>query len=191
MYRFNPEIHHRRSIRLKGHDYSQTGAYFVTVCSRSRECLFGDVVDGKMILNDAGRMVRDVWEELPKYYPRVDIDAFVIMPNHVHAIIVLTDGMVGAGPRARPDPMTLTGQPQGVAPMLSLPDVVHRFKSLATARFRHGILKLSCPPFNKRLWQRNYYEHIIRNDHDLFNIRQYIDSNPAKWEEDENHPGNF
>ncbi len=92
----------RRSIRLGGYDYSHTGAYFVTICTQHRECLFGDIVNGKMILNDAGRMVQTGWDEIPTRYPGIDIDAFQIMPNHIHGIIV-----VGAAPCGRPD----TGQP--------------------------------------------------------------------------------
>ena len=96
----------RRSIRLRGYDYSRAGAYFVTVCVQNRECLFGDVVDGKMILNDAGMMIQIVWNEIPAHYPGIEIDALVIMPNHTHGIVVI----VGAGPRACP----VDGQPQGV-----------------------------------------------------------------------------
>ena len=117
--RSDPEKPHRRSIRLGGYDYSQPGAYFVTVCAQNRECLFGELVDNKMRLNDAGRMVESVWEELPRHYAGIDIDAFVAMPNHIHGIIMLLDGdVVGAGPRARPDnrkSRPLDGQPRGVA----------------------------------------------------------------------------
>jgi putative transposase len=113
---------HRRSIRLKGYDYTQPGTYFVTIVTQGRRHLFGEVADGKILLNDAGQMVNDVWMDLPKHYPGVELDAFVIMPNHIHGIIIL----VGAGPRACPDtgqPQKM-GQPQGVAPTLGLPDIV-------------------------------------------------------------------
>ena len=111
---YNPEIHHRRSIRFKGYDYSETGAYFVTIGTQNRECLFGVVCDEKILLNGPGEMVLRIWNELPFYYNRINIDEFQIMPNHIHGIIVITDS-VGAGPCAcptlcRPDP----GQPQGV-----------------------------------------------------------------------------
>ena len=96
--KYNPHIHNRRSIRLKGFDYSQAGAYFVTICVQHRKCLFGDVVDGKMILNDAGKMVQTVWDEIPQKYPGVQTNGFVVMPNHIHGII----GLVGAAPRGRP-----------------------------------------------------------------------------------------
>lgn len=110
-------------------------------------------------------------------------DAFIVMPNHIHGIIVLNS--VGAGPCARPE----QGQPQGVAPTFSLPDVIHRFKSLTTTRYRQGVLKMGWRPFAGKLWQRNYYERIIRNDDELNRTREYIQGNPTNWSEDENHPG--
>ncbi len=174
----------RRSIRLWGYDYSQAGAYFVTICTQKRACLFGDIIDGNMVLNDAGRMVDIVWNEIPKYYAGIDIDAFQIMPNHIHGIIVI---VVGAGPCACPD----TGQPQGVAPTtagLSLPDVVHRFKTLTTKRYADGVKQHNWPRFPGKLWQRNYYEHIVRNENELNRIRQYIINNPVKWELDRENP---
>lgn len=152
-------------------------------------------------MNDAGHMVQSVWNELPQHYSGVDVDAFVVMSNHIHGIIVLMDDdvVVGAGPRARPDnresppfdgqPRGVRGQPQGVAPTMSLPDVVHRFKSLTTARFRHGVIHNNWHPFHGGLWQRNYYEHVIRNESELGRIREYIVANPGRWDEDINNPG--
>ena len=123
-----------------------------------------------------------VWNEIPKYYPGIVIDAFQIMPNHIHGIIKI----VGAGPCACPN----IGQPQGVAPTgLSLPDVIHRFKTMTTKRYIDGVKHHGWPRFDGKLWQRNYWEHIIRNDDELNRIRQYIINNPAKWEMDRNHPG--
>ena len=134
--KYDPDKHHRRSIRLKGYDYSQAGAYFVTICTNNRECLFGDFIDGEIRLNDAGQMVRRIWNDLSVKFPGIETDEFVVMPNHVHGIIII----VGAGPCACPGihacPESCTGQPQGVAPTwLSLPDIVHRFKSFTTAEF--------------------------------------------------------
>ena len=106
--KFNPEIHHRRSIRLKEYDYSRTSAYFVTICTQRRICLFGGINDGKMVLNDTGHTVQSIWNELPIHYAGVKIDQFVVMPNHIHGIIVLSD--VGAGAPACPD----SGQSQDV-----------------------------------------------------------------------------
>jgi len=107
---YDPAKHHRRSIRLRGYDYRQAGGYFVTICTQNRECIFGEVVDGEMILNGPGQMVATVWRELSQHYPGVEVDAFVVVPNHVHGIIIL----VGAGPCARPGRPQGMGQPRGL-----------------------------------------------------------------------------
>jgi len=177
----------RKSIRLKNYDYRLAGAYFVTICTQDRACLFGGIINGAMAANDAGCMIEIVWNEIPDHYPGIDIDAFQIMPNHMHGIII-----VGAGPRACPDgdwqTCDATGQAQGPAPTginnLSLPDVVHRFKTMTTKRYADGVKQNGWLRFKGRLWQRNYYEHIIRNDNDLNCIRDYISSNPLRWTED-------
>ena len=166
---YDPDIHHRRSIRLAGYDYSQAGAYFVTICIQNHECLLGQATSGIVTLNAAGEMVQRVWLELPEHYG-VAGDAFVVMPNHVHWVVWLPDET-----------------PPGASP-LTLHDIVHRFKSLTTARYRQGVLRDAWPAFNGRLWQRNYYEHIVRNDDDLARIRQYIAENPARWHEDRDNP---
>jgi putative transposase len=193
--RYNPDIHHRRSRRLRGYDYSQAGAYFITVCTCNRECLLGEIADGEMRLNDAGRMMQAVWDELPSHYAGIDTDAFIIMPNHIHAIVVI----VGAAPCGRPDSdagqargQNDNGQAQGLAPTrnttLSLADVVHRFKTMTTKRYADGVKQIGWPAFSGHLWQRNYYEHVIRDEGDLNRIRQYVMDNPARWAEDENNP---
>jgi len=185
------ERHHRGSIRLRSYDYARAGAYFVTLCAQERACLFGDVVDGEMRLHDAGRMVQTVWDELSVHYLGVDIDAFAVMPNHIHGIIVL-DGVdrVGAGPRACPrSACPDEGQPRGVAPTsLSLSDVMHRFKTMTTKRYADGVKESAWPTFHDRLWQRNYYEHIVRDEASLNRIRQYIAENPARWPQDRENP---
>ena len=219
--RHNLRKSNRRSIRLPGYDYSKPGAYFVTICAKDRECLFGEITNRKMMLNDAGRMVETVWNELPKFYVRVSTDAFQIMPNHIHGIIVITrhDAVptVGAGPRACPLPGVRPvvaqprrngrryengqpqggGQPQGVAPtrvksgyegVLSLSDIVHRFKTMTTKRYTDGVRQCCWPPFPGKLWQRNYYEHIVRNEKDMARIREYITNNPAQWDTDRENP---
>ncbi|MCF8130334.1 MAG: transposase [Deltaproteobacteria bacterium] len=198
----------RRSIRLPGYDYSQVGAYFITICTQNRECLFGDIMNLEMMLNDAGRMLETVWNELPKFYARVSTDAFQIMPNHIHGIIVITrasdKSSVGAGPRACPfvaqsrrDAQRGTGQPQGVAPtgvksgferVLSLSDIVHRFKTMTTKRYSDGVKQHGWPSFPGKLWQRNYYEHIIRNENDMARIREYVINNPVQWDTDRENP---
>jgi REP-associated tyrosine transposase len=180
--RLDPNHHHRRSIRLKGYNYTQPGAYFVTICTKNRACLFGEAVDGKMLLNDAGRMVQTVWDEMPVHYVGVAIDTFVVMPNHIHGIVVL----VGAAPCGRPP----LGQAQGPAPTIgiSLPDVMHRFKTMTTKQYANGVKCSGWLSFPGQLWQRNYYEHIIRDEKSLNHIRQYIADNPAQWALDRENP---
>lgn len=194
---FHPERYHRRSIRLKGYDYRQAGAYFVTICTQDQAFLFGQVAHGEMRLNEAGKMVCDVWNDLPAFYPGVQTDAFIVMPNHIHGIIILVGAdprvcpaqpSVGVGPRAYPGQPQEMGQPQGVAPTLGLPDVVHRFKTMTTKRYADGVKRLGWEPFRGRLWQRNYYEHIIRNEEYLDRIREYILTNPMRWALDRENP---
>jgi len=184
--------HHRRSIRLKGYDYSQAGAYFVTICTRNRECLFGDIVDAEMRLNDAGHMVWDLWQKIPGHFPHADIDEFVVMPNHVHGIIVIVgaqfiapldcdamnrnkiQGAMNHAPTSR-DAIN-NKKPVG--------EIVRAFK----ARFTHAINNIRNTQGHP-VWQRNYYEHIIRNEEEMDRIREYIIENPVKWAEDVDNPG--
>lgn len=205
--RYDPERHHRRSMRLAGYDYRGGGGYFITIVTQDRGCVFGDVVNSAMRLNAAGQMAQTVWNELPVHYSGVDIDAFVIMPNHFHGIVVVAPAVgVGAAPRGRPDscrhrapdddgqppavghPLP-PGQPQGVAPTpLSLADVVHRYKTMTTKRYVDGVRQFGWAPFPGRLWQRNYYEHIIRSEESMHRLRQYILDNPARWPDDAENP---
>ncbi len=176
--------HRRTSIRSKGYDYLRPGVYFVTVCVSHRDCLLGEIIDGQMRINVTGQMVHSVWYEIPKHYAGVSLDAFVVMPNHIHGLIVID--AVAAGPRARPFPAR--GQPQGVAPTMSLPDVVHRFKSMTTTFYRRAVIQKGLPSPSGKLWQRNYYEHIARNENELNRIREYISTNPLRWESDPENP---
>lgn len=150
-----------------------------------------------MQANDAGEMIQTVWDEIPTHYPGIDIDEFVVMPNHIHGIIAI----VGAAPCGRPgseqpEPIGQprqtgkTGQPQGVAPTagLSLSDVAHRLKTMTTKRYADGVKQNGWPPFSGKLWQRNYWEHIIRDESEWNRIRNYINNNPAQWESDKLHP---
>ncbi len=169
---FDGEIHDRRSIRLKGYDYFQAGAYFVTICTHGRIPLLGQISGEEVSLTPAGLMISTTWHEIPAHYRGVDVDAFVVMPNHVHGIIVIQD----------------LGRPQGVATTaLSLGDVVHRFKTMTTRRYSEGVHRSGWSRFDERLWQRNYFERVVRDDGELNMIRQYILSNPAKWEEDQEY----
>jgi len=160
-----PPPHHRRSIRLKGYDYGQAGAYFVTIVTRDRECLFGDVVDGKMLLSNAGQMVQTVWENLPNHYANVTLDEFVVMPNHVHSVIFLTDNN-GVGAGLKPAPTTDTKRHP-------LSEIVRAFKTFSARHINEQRTMTGVP-----VWQRNYYEHIIRDESTLHRIREYIVNNP-------------
>ncbi len=178
-------LHNRRSIRLKGYDYARPGGYFVTICTQDRACLFGEVVGGKMMLNDAGRMVARWWDELNRKFSNVKTDAFVIMPNHIHGIIMIEPAAsepVGADLRVCPD------APSGAHVGAPLPVIVQWFKTMTTNAYIRGVKQSRWPAFHRRLWQRNYYERIIRDGSALERIRTYIANNPAKWDRDRNNP---
>ena len=192
------DIHHRRSIRLRGYDYSQAGAYFVTVCVQGRHCLFGGVVNGEMRLNDAGRMAQTVWEGLPDRFPSIELDAFVVMPNHVHGIIVLlADASRGRGEscirpgvndeNANDHKGDHKDRPYGTLAG-TIGRVIQAFKSIVTHEYVMGVRQHVWPPFVGRLWQRNYYEHIIRDAESLNRIREYILTNPLRWALDRENP---
>lgn len=151
--KYNPDKHHRQSIRLKGHDYAQAGAYFITICTHNRNHVFGKIVDGTVRLNRLGKMTQQCWRDIPQHFPHVRLDAYVVMPNHVHGII------------------TIDGTSKTIG------SIVRGFKIGATKWARQNT---DIPT----IWQRNYYEHIIRNESDLQRIRQYIIQNPMKWESD-------
>ena len=180
---FDPHIYHRRSIRLRSYDYSQPGAYFVTVCTRNRQCLFGDVIDGEMRPNQFGRIVSACWSGLPAHYPRVGLDTFVAMPNHVHGVIRLADDDSPHGVGAGLNPAatrTVRTRPHG------LPEVIRGFKAFASRRINEVRNAPGTP-----VWQRNYYERVIRNERELNAVRQYIQHNPSRWAKDADNPANF
>ena len=179
---FDPDKHHRRSIRLPGYDYTQAGAYFVTVCTWNRECLFGDVVDGEMRLNELGEIVRACWHEIPDHFPHVGSDEFVIMPNHVHGILVIVETNVVGARHAVPLQNQCTEQ-FGKPLAGSIPTIIRSFKSAVTKR----INDLRGTP-GVSVWQRNYYEHVIRDEESLNRIRQYIVENPRRWHLDRENP---
>lgn len=188
---YNPQRHHRRSIRLKGYDYAAPGAYFVTIVAQNRERLFGEMAGDDMRLNDAGRIVQTVWDELPTHFAHVSLDAFVIMPNHAHGTIVLNDDSVGAGfprPTPRPTSGAETGAGAETAPprkRATLGQIVAYFKYQSAKRINELRNVPGLP-----VWQRNYYEHVIRNERELQAIRQYIRTNPLNWAEDRDNPQN-
>lgn len=204
---YNPDIHHRHSIRLKDYDYSQEGAYFVTICVLRHECLFGEIVNGEMVLNGMGRIVADEWAKTPGMRSNVELDVFSIMPNHFHAIILLHDNAVGAH-CMRPE---FPGNPESIdineshaysgesrahvnrahvsAPLRresgSVGSIIAGFKSATTKRINTFRNNAGCP-----VWQRNYYERVIRNENELSSAREYIVNNPMKWALDKENPIN-
>ncbi len=209
---YDSQKHHRQSIRLKGYDYSQAGAYFITVCVEDRACLFGDVAGGQMRLNDRGRMVVAEWNALQDRFSFIELDVFGVMPNHIHGIIVMEaagtavrpecESAAVARPRATtrvaPTTSPATSVPATVVPVPPVPvapaptptvgDIVGAFKSLTTVLYIDGVKQSGWPGFRGRLWQRNFHEHIIRDEESLSRIRQYILDNPACWASDPENP---
>ena len=244
MNKYNPQIHHRRSIRMKGYDYSQAGLYYITICCQDRACLFGDIRDKKMILNDAGKMVETQWLNLTTRFPKIILHEFIVMPNHFHSILEITNDIdtpsgrqgiapTGIAPTApddiavratlvvartdeteseiekseiekseienseiekseiekSEDPEPPLGRPQGIAPTgdKTVGDIIGAFKSIVTVEYIRGVKTMDWPAFRKRLLQRDYYEHIIRNEGEYKRITDYIVDNPAKWKGDKFH----
>lgn len=227
MNKYNPQIHHRRSIRLKGYDYTRHGVYYVTICTHRREHLFGEVVDGSMVLNPFGRVVATYWQRIPRHFPRVQLGTWVVMPNHIHGIIIITDdgddddddgGDVCRGeasPHASPyanmpenteapgpeEPgggclaptVTTPGMadaptdgampmPNG-APSGSVGAIVGNVKSTITRR----INQMRRTP-GAAVWQRGYWERVVRTLEEHVRIEDYILANPARWQADDLHP---
>jgi len=208
MNKYNPNIHQRKSIRLKGYDYSQAGLYFITICCQDRIYRFGDVVNGKMVCNEYGEIAHNEWMNTVNIRKNVELGEFIIMPNHIHGIIQL----LGRGESHSPDNGDVCKTPDNVAkshspdngdvcktpdnvaeshspdngdvcktplrsPSQTIGAIVRGYKSSVTKQL--GLLR-----FDGKLWQRNYYEHIIRNEKSHQTITEYIINNPAKWAED-------
>ncbi len=167
--------HHRRSIRLKGHDYAQPGAYFVTIVTCKRECLFGEVANGDIQLNRFGAIAFEEWERSRRIREELELDEFTVMPNHVHGILVIRSSV-----------QTVVGA-QGLAPLRrpprSLGTFVCGFKSAVTKR----INAVRGTP-GMCVWQRNYHDEIVHNDQDLYAARSYIRYNPRRWAYDRENP---
>ena len=224
--KYNPDIHHRRSIRLNGYDYSQSGLYLITICTQDRLCLFGEIENGEMILNDAGNMADKWWYELKHKYQNMKLHEQIVMPNHFHGIIEIDNAIthtdpipVGAkicvcpekgqahgqgqpGQTHRSAPTTVdndsdNGTRRGgpVCPPLfagpPLHAMVQWFKTMTTNEYIRGVKQNNWPRFNKKLWQRNYYEHIIRSEKSYLQILDYIRTNPMKWHEDNYHAPDY
>jgi len=157
--KYDPKIHRRQSIRLRHYDYSQAGLYFLTICTRNRLCLFGRIINEKMVLNDAGNAVNECWYDIPAHYPNIQLHEFIIMPNHIHGIVETKN------------------IPENRVP---LGNIVRGFKTGVTKWFQQNMRY----PVGTSVWQRNYWEHIIRNEQEHAHIAEYIINNPAKWDQD-------
>lgn len=185
---YNPAIHYRRSIRLPGYDYTQSGAYFVTICAYQKECLFGEIVDGQMRLNQYGQIVADEWKQSSVIRKEIQLDASIVMPNHFHGIVVITNNMIQVSDRVEannPVGANCRSPLQSSMKPKSLSSLIAGFKSITTKQI--NILR-NAP--GTSVWQRNYYEHIIRSQDALNRIREYIINNPNSWETDQLNPQN-
>ena len=207
---YDPKIHHRRSIRLKGYDYSKKGLYYVTICVQNRKCLFGNIVNKKMILNDAGKMIEKWYFELENKYPNMKCREHIVMPNHFHCIIEIlddnktdthvsdahvsdihaSDAHVGTSLRGRP---VSDGRPVRPKPSYgpdnkkfnaSLFDMMDWFKTMTTNEYIRGVKNKNWDRFEKRLWQLRYWDRIIRDKNGYIRISNYINNNPANWDDD-------
>jgi REP element-mobilizing transposase RayT len=163
--RYTPDIHHRRSIRLKYFDYSSAGMYYVTICTQDRAKLFGEIVRATLCnhSDNADKMIVKWLKEIENKFLGIHIDRFIVMPNHIHFIVCIQGGCTGP----------------------SLHEIVEWFKTMTTNEYIRGVKSGLYPPFNKRIWQRNYFERIIRNDSEYQRISQYIEDNPTRWVENE------
>jgi putative transposase len=207
--KYNPEKHHRRSLRLKGYDYSSPGAYFITICTHQRECLFGEIVDGEMQLNELGQIAAHEWARSADIRQEIEFDAWVVMPNHIHGIV-----MINAIDRDADDvnranchsPLPVRANchspvqvgANGNSPMHSPMHPPMKMKSCSLSSFVTGFKSATTKQINIHrntwkipVWQRNYYEHIIRNEEALQHIRRYVHNNPIVWQQDQLHPDNL
>ena len=151
---YNPEIHHRQSIRLQGYDYTNEGIYFVTICCYQRQHLFGEIDNGEMKINLIGQIVSALWQKIPQHFPNVELDGFILMPDHLHGIIIISESKEKS----------------------SLANIIQNFKSISSRKINR-ITKT----YGISIWQRNYYERIVRTEQELTNLYEYIKNNPANW----------
>ncbi len=220
--KYDPAIHNRRSIRLKGYDYSQAGYILLPFALRIENYCSEKIDNDEMILNDAGKMIETEWKKLQQRFSSIELHEFAVMPNHVHGILEIVTragnaaqdeiGAAAAGtdtlaatrvvapnnPVARDDNATSNdlaasndmGKPEEGATTRvasvdkTVGDMMGAFKSITTVEYINGVKNLSWQPFNGKLWQRDYHEHIIRNEHSYENIADYIINNPARWRDD-------
>jgi len=175
-------IKQRKQIRLKNFDYSDAGWYFVTVCTQNREYLFGDIINNKMSLNQFGKIVNKFWNKIPNHFNNVELNDFQIMPNHIHGIIVIQNIKQFVGAKfISPETFDNSMGDLKIAPTAntSLSNIIKWFKSISTINIRKLL-------HNFR-WQKSFYDHIVRNEYDLYRIRKYITNNPINWDNDRNN----
>lgn len=179
--KFNPQKHHRHSIRLKNYEYTQPGGYFITIVTYQRDMLFGQIAHGKMQLNDFGTIADECWHAIPHHFPNVELGVHVVMPNHVHGIIVINEGSAtNSSPNVGAMHTSPLPPPRGAKPK-SIGAIVGSFKSAVSRCIgrEHNATGI---------WQRNYYEHVIRNHEEWDRIHRYIEANPSRWAEDKENP---
>ena len=183
--KFAPQKHHRKSIRLKEYDYSQAGTYYVTIVTYQRDCLFGEIMNEEMFLNDFGKIADECWRAIPDHFPNVELGVHMIMPNHLHGVIVIHDNGVlppNVGATQCVASTTTIMRPKGPKPN-SLGAIIGSYKSAVSYRINKEYNATG-------IWQRNYYEHIIRSADEANRIHLYIDANPAQWDMDDENPSN-
>ena len=189
--KYNPEKHHRRALRLPGYDYSQAGVYFITIGAWQKECLFGIIANGQMAMNQRGQAVQEEWIRTAAIRGEIELDVFQVMPNHFHAVVFIV-GAHGDAPRnveadSRPPVYAKADRAHSCVPLQraprSLGSLVAGFKSAVTRRINESRGAAGQP-----VWQRNYYEHVIRNEDSLNRIREYIINNPLRWHLDRQNP---
>lgn len=187
---YNPKKHHRRSIRLKGYDYSKTGAYFITIVTHNRLYLFGEIINCEMCLNEYGKIAHQCWLDITNHFPHAHLDEFIIMPNHIHGIILLDDiGGIQKNDGNKNFEMDIAGA-KNFSPLRkrSLPNGTSKTIGSIVRGFKIGVTKWFRQNTDiPTIWQRNYYEHIIRNENELNKIRQYVINNPLNWKMDDNY----
>jgi len=182
------QLWRRKNPRLKGYDNSQEGAYFITLCVQGRQCLFGSIVDGAMKLKPAGYMLEKWWNGLERKFPLTKIDIHVAMPNHFHGIIFLLKENQEESSPIKADVPHKNAAPRGAHTGAPLQKIMQWFKTMTTNEYIHGVKEHGWRPFRGQLWQRSFYDHVIRNDESLNRIQEYIATNPQRWELDRENP---
>jgi|SRR6185369_13276164 len=195
---YNPDIHHRNSVRLRSYDYRSAGAYFVTICTFQKEPILAEIINGTVLTSSLGNVVQECWQQIPEHFPHIDLDEFIVMPNHLHGIVFINDnvGATHASPAltamaaltnlADVSPTAPGDRARHASPLhkpgpvkCSLGAIIGSFKSACTKRINESRNAAGMP-----VWQRNYHERIIRNEEELHSLRDYILTNPVRWEGD-------